>query len=100
MKFKDYYAVLGIARDADAGTIKKAYRKLAREHHPDMSKAAGAELRFKEIGETLGPVATADQLTAVIPLDDITGGVAAVFNVPLTAIAANRTIPPPLAPRT
>jgi curved DNA-binding protein len=40
-----------VARDADAETIKKAYRKLARQHHPDVSKSPGAETRFKEIGE-------------------------------------------------
>ncbi len=51
MKYKDYYAALGVPRDADADTIKKAYRKLAREHHPDVSAAAGAEARFKEIAE-------------------------------------------------
>jgi curved DNA-binding protein len=51
MKYKDYYAALGVPRDADLDTIKKAYRKLAREHHPDVSKATGAEARFKEIGE-------------------------------------------------
>jgi len=48
MKFKDYYAVLGVAHDADLEQIKKAYRKLARAHHPDMSKAADAESKFKE----------------------------------------------------
>lgn len=51
MKYKDYYAALGVPRDADLETIKKAYRKLAREHHPDVSKQSGAEARFKEIGE-------------------------------------------------
>lgn len=51
MKYKDYYAALGVSRDADAETIKKAYRKLAREHHPDVSAAPGAEGRFKEIAE-------------------------------------------------
>jgi curved DNA-binding protein len=51
MKFKDYYAALGVARDADLGTIKKAYRKLAREYHPDVSSAPGTEAKFKEIGE-------------------------------------------------
>ena len=51
MKYKDYYAALGVPRDADIDAIKKAYRKLAREHHPDMSKAPGAEARFKEVAE-------------------------------------------------
>jgi curved DNA-binding protein len=51
MKFKDYYAALGVARDADADTIKKAYRKLAREYHPDVSSSPDTEAKFKEIGE-------------------------------------------------
>ncbi|MBQ6454481.1 MAG: DnaJ domain-containing protein [Eggerthellaceae bacterium] len=44
----DYYSILGVSRDADEKTIKKAFRKLAREHHPD---AGGDEAKFKEINE-------------------------------------------------
>lgn len=51
MKYKDYYETLGVPRDADLDEIKKAYRKLARTHHPDVSKAPDAEARFKEAAE-------------------------------------------------
>ena len=51
MDFKDYYAVMGVARDATQDEIKRAYRKLARKYHPDVSKEAGAEQRFKAVGE-------------------------------------------------
>jgi curved DNA-binding protein len=51
MKFKDYYEVLGIQRNANDADIKKAYRKLARKYHPDVSKEANAEEHFKEVGE-------------------------------------------------
>ena len=51
MEFKDYYAQMGLARDATADDIKKAYRRLARKYHPDVSKEPGAEARFKEFGE-------------------------------------------------
>ena len=49
MDYKDYYKTLGVARDADEKTIKSAYRKLARKHHPDVNK--GSAERFKEISE-------------------------------------------------
>lgn len=52
---RDCYEVLGIRRDADAGAIKKAYRKLAKKYHPDTNKGdAGAEERFKEVTEAYG----------------------------------------------
>ena len=46
----DFYELLGVGRDADPDTLKRAYRRLARQYHPDINKEAGAEDRFKEIG--------------------------------------------------
>lgn len=51
MKFKDYYAILGVDRGASAEEIKAQYRKLARKYHPDVSKEKDAEEKFKEVGE-------------------------------------------------
>ena len=51
MAKRDYYEVLGISKTASQDEIKKAYRNLARKHHPDVDKSAGAEERFKEINE-------------------------------------------------
>jgi curved DNA-binding protein len=51
MKAKDYYKTLGVPRDATQEVIKSAYRKLARKYHPDVSREAHAEIRFKEVGE-------------------------------------------------
>jgi DnaJ-class molecular chaperone len=51
MEYKDYYKIFGVDRDADEKSIKQAYRRLARKHHPDVSKARGAAERFKEINE-------------------------------------------------
>src|SRR3990170_6150541 len=51
MEFKDYYRTLGVERTADAKTISRAYKRLARQTHPDVNKASGAEEKFKEINE-------------------------------------------------
>ena len=51
MKYQDYYQTLRVDRDADAATIKKAYRKLARQFHPDVSVETDAEEKFKAVGE-------------------------------------------------
>lgn len=51
MEFKDYYQILGVKPDASAVEIKTAYRKLARQYHPDRNKQAGAEEKFKAVNE-------------------------------------------------
>ena len=51
MEFKDYYAIMGVSRDATQDDIKRSYRKLARKYHPDVSDDPKAEERFKELGE-------------------------------------------------
>jgi len=51
MQFKDYYQIMGVARDVTQDEIKRSYRKLARKYHPDVSKESNAEERFKELGE-------------------------------------------------
>lgn len=64
MKYKDYYATLGVPHDADLEQIKKAYRKLARQHHPDMSKEPDAEARFKDVAEAYATLKDAHKRAA------------------------------------
>ena len=62
MDFKDYYEILGVSPDADAKTIKQAYRKLARQHHPDVNPGnKEAEEKFKTINEAYQALSNAEQ---------------------------------------
>ena len=76
MKYKDYYATLGVEKNATPEAIKAAYRKLARKYHPDVSKEKGAEAQFKEVGEAYETLkdpekrAAYDQLGRHAPGDD------------------------------
>ena len=72
---KDFYAVLGVAKDADAATIKKAYRKLARQLHPDQNPGdAKAEARFKDIGEAYAVLSDPEQRQQYDQLRAMAGG--------------------------
>ena len=64
MKYKDYYSVLGVERDAGADAIKKAYRRLARKYHPDVSKEPDAEEKFKAVAEAYETLKDPDKRTA------------------------------------
>ena len=59
----DYYNLLNVSRDADADTLKRAYRRLARQYHPDVNKEPGAEERFKEIGRAYEVLSDPEQRT-------------------------------------
>jgi curved DNA-binding protein len=64
MQYKDYYEVLGVARGADADAVKRAYRKLARKYHPDVSKEKNAESKFKELQEAYEVLRDAEKRAA------------------------------------
>jgi curved DNA-binding protein len=61
LSYTDYYEVLGVPRDADPDTIRRAYRKLARKYHPDLNSNGDAEERFKELGEAYEVLSDADK---------------------------------------
>ena len=60
---KDYYAILGVARDADEGAIKKAYRKMALQYHPDKNKSPSAAAKFQDISEAFQVLSDANKKT-------------------------------------
>jgi len=64
MKYKDYYAILGVERNAGVDEIKKRYRILARKYHPDVSKEPEAEKRFKEVAEAYATLKDAEKRAA------------------------------------
>jgi curved DNA-binding protein len=74
MKYKDYYTTLGVPRDANLDQIKKAYRKLARTYHPDVSKASDAESRFKEVAEAYATLKDTDKRAAYDELGQRSAG--------------------------
>ncbi len=72
---KDFYSVLGVTKDADAATIKKAYRKLARQMHPDHNPGdAKAEARFKDVGEAYAVLSDPEQRGQYDQLRAMAGG--------------------------
>jgi curved DNA-binding protein len=64
MQYKDYYEILGVTRSADADEVKRAYRKLARKYHPDVSKEKNAEDKFKEVQEAYEVLRDAEKRAA------------------------------------
>src|ERR1700723_536658 len=64
MQYRDYYEILGVTRGADADEVKRAYRKLARKYHPDVSKEKNAEEKFKEVQEAYEVLRDAEKRAA------------------------------------
>jgi len=64
VQYKDYYQILGVNRDAALADIKKAYRKLARKYHPDISKEADAEAKMKEVNEAYAVLSDTEKRAA------------------------------------
>ena len=74
MKYVDFYKVLGVPRDASQADIKKAYRKLAHKHHPDVSKSADGDEKFKEVAEAYSTLKDPEKRAAYDALGTRTAG--------------------------
>ena len=74
MKYKDYYAALGVSKKAEIAEIKKAYRKLARKYHPDVSKEKDAKEKFQEVSEAYETLKDADKRAAYDQLGSYKSG--------------------------
>ncbi|MBI2320157.1 MAG: DnaJ domain-containing protein [Betaproteobacteria bacterium] len=74
MKYKDYYAVLGVSRSATEADIKKAYRRLAKKYHPDVSKEADAEEKFKVVSEAYETISNPEKRAAYDQLGSFRSG--------------------------
>lgn len=91
MEFRDYYATLGVKKSATSGEIKRAYRKLARKHHPDLNPGdKTAEARFKEINEAHAVLGSAETRRK---FDELGANWRAYENAPPGAAAGRRTGP-------
>ncbi|MEN5343679.1 DnaJ domain-containing protein, partial [Achromobacter mucicolens] len=72
MEFKDYYSILGVEQGASDDDIRKAYRKLARKYHPDVSKESDAETRMRDVNEAYDVLRDAEKRQAY---DNLAAGV-------------------------
>ena len=68
MEYKDYYKILGVPKDADDKAIKTAYRRLARKHHPDVSKGKESAAKFQEVAEAYEVLSDAEKRKRLVPL--------------------------------
>lgn len=82
MEYRDYYKILGVAADAGADEIKRAFRKLARKYHPDINETAEAEAKFKDVNEAYEVLKDPERRAAYDQLGDPGAGAQGGFRPP------------------